>query len=132
MEYYFSLSQSLSCIYVGLVLFKSKVAVPTTSDREELSLSLYTDPLYFLGLVGAFGFPNGKRLSDPQRKIKEKTPLRTQERNPQKGKIVGPVSSMENPKIKTGTFLFFFWISPTSSLVSCPTKKSKGVPCFIY
>lgn len=93
--------------------------------------SLYTDPLNFLGLVGAFGFPNGKRLSDPQRKIKEKkTPLRTQERNPQKGKIVGPVSSMENPKIKTGTFLFFFWISPHFFPRILSNQKIKGGSLF--
>jgi hypothetical protein len=132
MEYYFSLSQSLSCIYVGLVLFKSKVAVPTTSDREELSLSLH-GPLIFSRTCRNFRVSQREETLGPSAQNKrKKTPLRTQERNPQKGKIVGPVSSMENPKIKTGTFLFFFWISPTSSLVSCPTKKSKGVPCFIY
>jgi hypothetical protein len=74
MEYYFSLSQSLSCIYVGLVLFKSKVAVPTTSDREELSLSLH-GPLIFSRTCRNFRVSQREETLEPSAQNKRKNPI---------------------------------------------------------
>jgi hypothetical protein len=70
-------------------LFKSKVAVPTTSDRERSSTR--TPCAYFF--LGAFGFPFSKReetrtLSENKRKKNPiaQTHKHREEQNPQKKK----------------------------------------------